>query len=299
MFREKGALYAAYMPMFSEGGIFVPTTRDYKLGEDIYLLLSCPTIRSAIGRGQGRLDHAGQCSGGRTQGVGVRFPADEKSAPCAPGSRKRSAPRCRRPSPRRRSEPTRLVVRAAHGDAATSMYVDSHCHLSFPELAEKLRRSGSRWPLPTSTGRSASAPRSRNSSRFTRSPRLRQLLVQRRRAPGQPGCARAGVDDLLALAAKPKVVAIGETGLDYYRLGQRSVADMEWQRQRYRVHIRASRASGLPLVIHTRSASADTLALLQEEGEGQAQGVFHCFTETAEVARAALDLGFYIRSPAS
>jgi TatD DNase family protein len=94
------------------------------------------------------------------------------------------------------------------------------------------------------------------------------------------------------------VIGIGETGLDYYRLGDRSVADMAWQRQRFRLHIRAARQLHLPLVIHTRSASADTLGTLKEEGEigdaDSAGGVFHCFTETAEVARAALDLGFYI-----
>jgi TatD DNase family protein len=102
------------------------------------------------------------------------------------------------------------------------------------------------------------------------------------------------VADLAALAAQPRVVAIGETGLDYYRLNGRSVADMAWQRERFRVHIRAALAAGLPLVVHTRSASQDTLAILREEGAGAAGGVFHCFTETADVARAALELGFYI-----
>ena len=100
----------------------------------------------------------------------------------------------------------------------------------------------------------------------------------------------------------PKVVAIGETGLDYYQMeerkGGRGIADMEWQRERFRTHIRAARQVGVPLVIHTRAASDDTLAILREEGEqggaGSAGGVFHCFTETREVARAALDLGFYV-----
>ncbi len=105
-------------------------------------------------------------------------------------------------------------------------------------------------------------------------------------------------ETLLTLGKLPRIVGIGETGLDYYRLGERTVADMEWQRDRYRTHIRAARQLDLPLVIHTRSASDDTLAILKEEGEdgteGCAGGVFHCFTETAEVARAALDLGFYI-----
>jgi TatD DNase family protein len=98
----------------------------------------------------------------------------------------------------------------------------------------------------------------------------------------------------VALAARPRVVAIGETGLDYYRLNGRSVGEMEWQRERFRVHIRAGRLTGLPLVIHTRSASEDTLTVLRDEGQGQSTGVFHCFTETREMARAALDLGFYI-----
>lgn len=106
------------------------------------------------------------------------------------------------------------------------------------------------------------------------------------------------LEDLLQRSALPRVVAIGETGLDYYRLGERNVADMEWQRTRFRTHIRAARQVAKPLVIHTRSASDDTIAILREEGEdgsaGSAGGVFHCFTETQAVARAALDLGFYI-----
>ena len=116
--------------------------------------------------------------------------------------------------------------------------------------------------------------------------------------PENEGVTEPGLEDLLTLAKQPRVIGIGETGLDYYRLGERSVADMAWQRERFRTHIRAARQSGLPLVVHTRSASADTLAILREEGEdgsaGSAGGVFHCFTETAAVARAALDMGFYV-----
>ena len=104
--------------------------------------------------------------------------------------------------------------------------------------------------------------------------------------------------DLLERGQLDRVLAVGETGLDYYRLNGRTVADMEWQRERFRTHIRAARQLNKPLVIHTRSASADTLAILREEGEtggpGNAGGVFHCFTENEEVARAALELGFYI-----
>jgi TatD DNase family protein len=95
---------------------------------------------------------------------------------------------------------------------------------------------------------------------------------------------------LLKLADDPKVVAIGETGLDYYRL----TGDLEWQRERFRTHIRAARACGKPLIIHTRSAAADTLRVLREEKAEEVGGVFHCFTETADVAREALDLGFHV-----
>ncbi|CDS55196.1 Putative deoxyribonuclease YcfH [Polaromonas sp. CG9_12] len=95
-------------------------------------------------------------------------------------------------------------------------------------------------------------------------------------------------------------MGIGETGLDYYRLRERTLANMEWQRERFRVHIRAACLTGKPLVVHTRSASNDTIAILREESanaakqHGQVRGVFHCFTETQAVAKAALDLGFYI-----
>jgi TatD DNase family protein len=92
------------------------------------------------------------------------------------------------------------------------------------------------------------------------------------------------------LAAHPRIVAIGETGLDYYRLK----GDLEWQRQRFRTHIRAARRAGLPLIIHTRSAADDTLRIMREEGAEEVGGVMHCFTETAEIARAAVAMGFCI-----
>ncbi len=102
------------------------------------------------------------------------------------------------------------------------------------------------------------------------------------------------VDDLIRLSDHPKIVAIGETGLDYYRLE----GDLEWQRERFRRHIRASRATGKPLIIHTRAASEDTIRIMREEGAGTdaggAAGVMHCFTESLEVAKAAMEMGFYI-----
>lgn len=98
------------------------------------------------------------------------------------------------------------------------------------------------------------------------------------------------VDALCELAADPRVVAIGETGLDYFR----SEGDMAWQHERFRRHIRAARTTRKPLIIHTRDAAADTLRIMKEEGADDIGGVMHCFTESWEVARAALDLDFHI-----
>lgn len=98
------------------------------------------------------------------------------------------------------------------------------------------------------------------------------------------------VEELTGLAGDPRIVAIGETGLDYYR----SQGSLEWQHERFRRHIRAARATRKPLIIHTREAAADTLRIMAEEGAGEAGGVMHCFTESWEVARAALDMNFHI-----
>jgi TatD DNase family protein len=108
--------------------------------------------------------------------------------------------------------------------------------------------------------------------------------------PDYPDTEEPTVARLVALAALPKVVAIGETGLDYYR----QQGDLEWQRERFRTHVRAAREAGKPLVIHTRAAAADTLRIMREERADKAGGVMHCFTETLDVARGALDLGFHI-----
>jgi len=175
------------------------------------------------------------------------------------------------------------------------MYVDSHCHLSFPELAARIdeiradmHAAGVDRALCICTTLEEFDDVHRLATSYD------NFWASAGVHPDNEDVREPSVDDLVELARKPRVVAIGETGLDYYRLNGRSIADMEWQRERFRVHIRASRMTGKPLVIHTRSASADTLSVLREEGEGSAKGVFHCFTETMEVARAALDLGFYI-----
>ncbi|MDM0023647.1 TatD family hydrolase [Variovorax saccharolyticus] len=183
------------------------------------------------------------------------------------------------------------------------MFTDSHCHLTFPEFADR---------MPEIRAAMAAAQVDRAlciCTTLEEFPEV-QALAERHQNfwasvgvhPDNEDILEPTVEGLVERAALPKVIAIGETGLDYYQMeerkGGRSIADMEWQRDRFRVHIRAARQTRKPLVIHTREASADTLAILREEGEtGGAQaagGVFHCFTETAEVARAALDLGFYI-----
>ncbi|HYF42482.1 MAG TPA: TatD family hydrolase, partial [Ramlibacter sp.] len=177
------------------------------------------------------------------------------------------------------------------------MFVDSHCHLSFPELASE---------LPAIREAMAAAGVDRALCICTTLEEFDQVHGLAMAYdnfwatvgvhPDNEGVAEPTVQALLERAARPRVVAIGETGLDYYQMeerkGGRVVADLEWQRERFRTHIRAARQCGKPLVIHTREASADTVAILKEEGEdgssGSAGGVFHCFTETAQVARAAL-----------
>lgn len=183
------------------------------------------------------------------------------------------------------------------------MFVDSHCHLTFPELAPR---------LPEIRAAMAQAQVDRALCICTTMEEFESVHALALAHdnfwasvgvhPDTEGLTEPSVEELVRLSRLPRVVAIGETGLDYYQMeerkGGRSIADMEWQRERFRTHIRAARRAGKPLVIHTRSASDDTLAILKEEGEdggpGSAGGVFHCFTETAQVARAALDLGFSI-----
>jgi len=175
------------------------------------------------------------------------------------------------------------------------MFVDSHCHLSFPELHDRI--DAIRADMASAQVERALCI----CTTIEEFPRVHALALAHDNLwctvgvhPDNEGVQEPSVADLLERAALPRVVAIGETGLDYYRLNGRSIAQMAWQRERFRVHVRAARACGLPLVVHTRSASADTLALLAEEGGGAVRGVFHCFTETMEVARAALALGFHI-----
>jgi TatD DNase family protein len=175
------------------------------------------------------------------------------------------------------------------------MFIDSHCHIDFPELAAR---------LPEILGKMQENQVSHAlcvSVDLPDFPRVLALAEQHANIyasvgvhPDYPDTPEPSVDDLIRLSNHPKIVAIGETGLDYYRLE----GDLEWQRDRFRRHIRASRATGKPLIIHTRSASEDTIRIMREEGagtdKGGAGGVMHCFTESIEVAQAAMEMGFYI-----
>ena len=175
------------------------------------------------------------------------------------------------------------------------MYVDSHCHLTSDGLIERIDDVRDQMQAAqvdralvictTLEGFEAVHALAARYDNFWASVGVH---------PDEEGVTEPSLDDLVQRAALPRVVAIGETGLDYFRIGERSRAEMAWQRERFRVHIRAARQTGKPLVIHTRSASSDTLAILREEGGHAVRGVFHCFTESAEVARSALELGFHI-----
>ena len=177
------------------------------------------------------------------------------------------------------------------------MFVDSHCHLNFPQYADTLDALRAEM---SEAGVDRALCISTTLEEF---PQVHDLATRYDNFwatvgvhPDNEGVQEPTLEDLVSRAALPRVVGIGETGLDYYRLGERSVDEMAWQRDRFRVHIRAARQTGLPLVIHTRMASDDTLAILKEEGQGEVRSVFHRFTENEAVARAALDLGFMISS---
>lgn len=175
------------------------------------------------------------------------------------------------------------------------MYIDSHCHLDFPDFATRFdevlqNMSANQVDLALCI-----------SVTLEDFPKVLALAEQHDVLfatvgvhPDYPDCLEPGVEQLVRLADHPKILAIGETGLDYFRFKGDPQTGLEWQRERFRVHIRAARQARKPLIVHTRAASADTLRLMQEEGAREACGVLHCFTEDWETARAALDMGFYI-----
>ncbi len=171
------------------------------------------------------------------------------------------------------------------------MFIDSHCHIDFPELRERLPQLFDAMAANRVTHALCV------SVNLQDLPGVLQIAEAHANVFASAGVHPdyADVEEpteagLVALAAHPRVVAIGETGLDYYRL----TGDLEWQRQRFRTHIRAARRCKKPLIIHTRSAAEDTIRLMREEGADETGGVMHCFTESREVAEAAMAQGFYI-----
>jgi TatD DNase family protein len=178
------------------------------------------------------------------------------------------------------------------------MFIDSHCHINFPELAAR---------MPEIMAKMAENKVTHALCVSVDLPDFPQVLALAEQYPHIYASVGVHPDyedtpeptvlQLVELADHPKIVAIGETGLDYYRLE----GDLEWQRERFRTHIRASRETRKPLIIHTRAASLDTIRIMQEEGAGTDQGgvagVMHCFTESLEVAQAAMAQGFYISFP--
>lgn len=171
------------------------------------------------------------------------------------------------------------------------MLVDSHCHLNFPELVQNMDQV-------LDTMRSNEVGHALCVSvTLDKFPEVLAIAEQHPNIyasvgvhPDYEDIQEPTVEELVRLANHPRVVAIGETGLDYFRL----TGDLEWQRHRFRIHIRAAKATGKPLIIHTRNAAEDTLSLMQEEGAAEVGGVMHCFTESWEVAQAAIEMGFYI-----
>ena len=172
------------------------------------------------------------------------------------------------------------------------MFIDSHCHIDFPELAEQeaalldnMRDAQVSHALCVSVN-------------LQDWPRVLALATRHDNLFASVGVhpdhlvetTDVSETDLLTRADHPRVVAIGETGLDYYRL----TGDLEWQRNRFRTHIRAAKTCAKPLIIHTRAAAEDTITIMAEQDAGAVGGVMHCFTESWAVAKAALDLGFYI-----
>ena len=175
------------------------------------------------------------------------------------------------------------------------MFVDSHCHIDFPDLSARLPELLENMRANQVSHALCIAVTLEDF------PRVLALAEQHPNLYASVGVhpdyeegEEPTLERLLALSAHPRVVGTGETGLDYYRLNGRSIADMEWQRERFRSHIRAARQTGKPLIIHTRSSADDTLRVMREEGAREAGGVMHCFTETWDIARQALDEGFYI-----
>lgn len=171
------------------------------------------------------------------------------------------------------------------------MLVDSHCHLNFPELVQNMNQVlESMRSNQVGHALCVSVTLDKFPEVLAIAEQYPNIYASVGVHPDYEEIQEPTVEELVDLANHPRVVAIGETGLDYFRL----TGDLEWQRNRFRTHIRAAKATGKPLIIHTRNAADDTLRLMQEEGAAEVGGVMHCFTESWEVAQAAIEMGFYI-----
>lgn len=171
------------------------------------------------------------------------------------------------------------------------MFVDSHCHINFPDLIADLDGVlGAMKANQVSHALCVSVTLEAFPEVLGLAERLPNVFASAGVHPDTEAGEDPDVARLVSLAENPRVVAVGETGLDYYRLK----GDLDWQRERFRRHIRAAKEVGKPLIIHTREAAEDTLRLMREEGASEVGGVMHCFTETVEVARAAMDMNFLI-----
>ncbi|WP_395069250.1 TatD family hydrolase [Paraburkholderia silvatlantica] len=175
------------------------------------------------------------------------------------------------------------------------MFVDSHCHINFEGLGDRLPQVLENMHANAVThALCVSVDLETLPSVLDIASRYENVYASVGVHPDHEHMREPSVAELVELAEHPKVVAIGETGLDYYRLGERTIADMEWQRERFRTHIRAAHATGKPLIVHTRAASDDTLRIMEEERAGEPGGVMHCFTEPWAIAERALAQNFYI-----
>jgi len=171
------------------------------------------------------------------------------------------------------------------------MYIDSHCHINFPELSQKIDEVLSNMDSNNiSHALCVSVTLDKINEILDLTQKYSNIYASVGVHPDYEDIQEPDVDTLFKYSKNEKVVAIGETGLDYFRLK----GDLSWQRDRFRTHIRAAIKSKLPLIIHTRNAQDDTISIMKEEGANSATGVMHCFTESYEMAKKAIDLGFYI-----
>jgi len=171
------------------------------------------------------------------------------------------------------------------------MYIDSHCHINFPELNQKIDQVLSNMKdNEISHALCVSVTLDKINEILGLTKKYSNVYASVGVHPDYEDIQEPDIDTLFNYSKNEKVVAIGETGLDYFRL----TGDLSWQRDRFRTHIRAAIKSNLPLIIHTRNAQDDTIKIMKEENAKSATGVMHCFTESYEMAKKAIDLGFYI-----